>query len=672
MVDENKDFALLELNEGKFALLNAEDGQILTRFSKGNERFESLTQPKATSDDYRWSLSFGENAVFLESAMNDSQLRRRFTYVDWDVLRARRVGTASDAETPTALFTPQTNGVSVVKVGDFTNEIRLVDAEQQITALSVTPDGNWVATGGDDSLIRIWDVKRRRCARTFIGHGGVVEALWIDPKGRFVLSITKGNVCQYWNVAILCRRSTKLRAPRLLCQINSSEELQERSERIDAILKDARDAEKKNDVRTLVRLFNDAKGIEGGEEARIFFERTLDRRAARSGVEEIAQASEIVAHESVLSTLALAWNGAFLATAGKDCAVRLWASEVKSVLNEDKIEAKRAESWTLVYELAHADWVRTIALSPNGRFLASGSWDQSVALWDLANGRRIARLPEKIRGVSKVCFAPDGRTLAVTTANGTVSLWSLVRSRELIRLPAGVGGVRAFVFSRDGRFFATCAEDKTIRIWNGRSKLPRKEIRNFPANVLTLDVSFNGTTLVAGCADGKIYVVDLTDDSEKTRRVISGHLGEVGVVKLFPESRWLVSTGKDKTVRIWDLQNLREVCNVRSVDGEIFDLALDLAGTALFTGSEKGVARKWAIRWNYEVPDASRDSSNLLATLNNFYLRAGEATERESSFLLYGDNFFETEKDRDEKTNYPPSIWNKSKAEAKYCGFVEP
>jgi len=302
--------------------------------------------------------------------------------------------------------------------------------------------------------------------------------------------------------------------------------------------------------------------------------------------------------------------------------------------------------------------------------LASGSWDQNVVVWDLATGRKIVKLPEKIRSVSKVCFAPDGRTLAVATANGTVSLWDIVRSRELIRLHVGSGGVRTLVFSRDGRFFATCAEDKTIRIWNGRSELPRQEIGGFPANALTLDASYDGRTLVAGCADGKIYAIDRKNDSEKTRRTLAGHLGEVGVVKLFPESRWLVSTGKDKTFRVWDLQDLREVYKVRSGDGEIFDLAIDLAGTSIFTGAERGVARKWSIRWNYEAVGTPPDSSSLLASLNDLYWNAGTTTEQDSSFLSYGRKDFDAEKGRNVNKIFPPSVWEKSRAEAKYCGFV--
>jgi len=116
---------------------------------------------------------------------------------------------------------------------------------------------------------------------------------------------------------------------------------------------------------------------------------------------------------------------------------------------------------------------------------------------------------------------------------------------------------------------------------------------------------------------------------------------------------------------------LREVYKVRSGDGEIFDLAIDLAGTSIFTGAEKGVARKWSIRWNYEALRTTRDASSLLTSLNEMYWNAGRTTEQDLSFLSYGRKDFDAEKGRNVNKNFPPSVWEKSRAEAKYCGFVE-
>jgi len=73
----------------------------------------------------------------------------------------------------------------------------------------------------------------------------------------------------------------------------------------------------------------------------------------------------------------------------------------------------------------HTDWVYSVAFSPDGQTLASGSWDKTVRLWRVSDGRLLRTLKRHTNGVWSVAFSPDGQTLAWGSDDGTVRLWGV-------------------------------------------------------------------------------------------------------------------------------------------------------------------------------------------------------------------------------------------------------
>jgi predicted NACHT family NTPase len=114
----------------------------------------------------------------------------------------------------------------------------------------------------------------------------------------------------------------------------------------------------------------------------------------------------------------------------------------------------------------HTDWVNSVAFSPNGQFLASGSDDKTIKLWDVATGSLVRTLAGHSSIVTSVAFSPDGQFLASGSWDTTIKLWEVASGREVRTLTGHTGWVLSVAFSPDGQFLASGSGDKTIKLWD--------------------------------------------------------------------------------------------------------------------------------------------------------------------------------------------------------------
>jgi WD40 repeat protein len=293
-------------------------------------------------------------------------------------------------------------------------------------------------------------------------------------------------------------------------------------------------------------------------------------------------------------------DGKTLASCSHDWLIRLW--DVQSLDFEQSNPANLAQASdsnhlpvTCLKTLrGHLHRVWTIAFSPDGQMLASGSDDQTIRLWNAHDGTCLTVLQGHTGGVTSVRFSPNGQLLASASEDSSIRLWSVERRTTLKTLQGHTRWVRAVAFSPDGQTLASGSEDRTIQLWEVETGTCLKTLQGHTGWVTSLSFSPNGQTLASSSEDASVRLWNVQDGT--CLKLLQGHSSCVWKVVFNLDGQTLASGSADRSARLWNVQDSTCLKTFQGQTSGITSVSFSPDGSTLASGSYDALVRLWDVQ----------------------------------------------------------------------------
>jgi WD40 repeat protein len=330
-----------------------------------------------------------------------------------------------------------------------------------VRSTAFAPDGQTLATGGEDNVIRIWDLQAKSAARELRGHASHVRDCAYSSDGQWLLSAGRDEVIKLW-------------------QPNESAEQIVFSDGLsgDAILA----ARFSRDGSQLVTASRDRTA-------------SLWDVADRKLVRRFAEGHEFLASSAVFFA-----DGSRLATGAGDGTVLVW--DVATGAQLHKLEA--------------TGYTAALAVSPDGRLIVTGSDGNEARVWNGTTGELVSSLPGHEGPLTAARFSSNGRWLATGDDRGRGCLWKFDSERRAWSRVSWLDGhsraITAISFAEGDSVVVTASGDNTVGQWDvATGQEIRDRVLKHPDWVSELDVSNDGTQVLTSCDDGKVRLWSLSD-----------------------------------------------------------------------------------------------------------------------------------------------------------------
>ncbi|MDE3258695.1 MAG: Ig-like domain-containing protein [Gemmatimonadota bacterium] len=258
----------------------------------------------------------------------------------------------------------------------------------------------------------------------------------------------------------------------------------------------------------------------------------------------------------------------------------------------------------------HTRAANSVAFSPDGATLASGSDDGTLKLWNVATQTGVATLEGHTGGVNSVAFSPDGATLASGSDDGTLKLWNVATQTGVATLEGHTGGVNSVAFSPDGATLASGSDDGTLKLWDVATIQEKHTLTGHTASVSSVAFSSDGNTLASASRDGTVRMWDVVSRTEIV--TLEGDTRGMTSVAFSPDGMMLAAGSRGSTIMLWDVASRVRIANLEYQCDGWQSVAFSPGGAILAGAAGNSAVYLWDARARERVATLTGQTGSVL------------------------------------------------------------
>jgi WD40 repeat protein len=273
-------------------------------------------------------------------------------------------------------------------------------------------------------------------------------------------------------------------------------------------------------------------------------------------------------HSGTVAALAVSPDGKIVASGGADGAVRLW--EIASGKELARIEGE-------------GGGIKALAFSPDAKTLLSAASDGTLGLWDVASGKSLRHFRGARDALNSIAFSPDGKRVAGGAENGSVFCYDLASGKMVYRAEVSPHKVRSVSYSPDGQYLLVCTPS-TVLLFEAATGKQIHALDGMGDKLLTAVFSADGRRIMTLATEGTVFVSQEMDKFAKPFKEEQGSQAALG--SFSPDGR-LALTALDSSVRLREMDRGKEV-QALTTQQRVASLAFSPSGDTVAIGDAGG------------------------------------------------------------------------------------
>ena len=544
-----------------FAAAFSPDGGRIVSGGRGDEKLrvwdansgKQTMALKGHTDDV-WSVAFSPDGSRVASSSDDGTIKL------WDPGTGEATLTI-DAKTRSFKVAFSPNGRKIVS-SNLRGTLELWDArtgEQLLTlsghtdyttSVAFSPDGGQIVSGSQDHTLKVWDATTGKEMSTLKGHGGPVTAVAFSPDGSRIASGSDDQTIKLWDTMTAKEALTLRGHSYAVSSVSFSPDGQQLAS---------------------------SAGKNYAGELKLW-------EVARKD-----HSSPEMKHTSGVTAVAFSPDGSRIASGGWDNTIRLW-------------DTNTLEQALTINLRGKGDLILALTFSANGNQIINGSrdyetHDQTIKVWGTRTGKEAMILKNPpLELVSSLALSPDGKTILSGSWDGrpdkaesTLRMWDANTGEETLTI-GGSAGDAPVAFSPDSRMFVS-RSGGSLKLWNADTGKETMTFGGHRENITGVAFSPDGTCIASGSWDKTIKLWDARTGNEKLALV--GHTEHVNAFAFSPDGSRIVSAGEDRTVKLWDALTGVEMLTLKGHRGPVTAVSFSRDGSRIVSGSDDTTLKLW-------------------------------------------------------------------------------